>query len=187
MPRITRTTTVLALGSIGVCGVLLVSGCAATTTSGDTPAAETTSAVDAEVSVASADCQGVWLAIDFDIMDAAPIDQCIPTTEPVDGLAVLAEANVTVEGTADYGLDVVCRVNGLPSATTQLNLPGHESYRERCEKMTPEFAYWSVWVEDRATGAWDYAPVGIDALSLNPGESLGLTFTTGAHTDPPQD
>ena len=186
MPRVIRYAT---LAALSVCGSLLLVGCAtqASVSAGEHDSGGTPSPVDTAVSELSASCEGVWLAIDFGSLGEEPIDSCMTTTEPVDGLAVLAQANVTVDGTADYGLDVVCRVNGLPSADAPLNVPGHESYRETCEKMTPEFAYWSVWIEDRATGAWDYAPVGIDALSLKPGESLGLTFTTGTHTDPPQD
>lgn len=186
MPRLTRSLT---LTTLTICGALLMAGCAAQagTSVEQQGTADTPGPVDTSVSASSAACDGVWLAVDFGALGEPPIDQCLSTTEPVDGLAVLAQANVTVDGTADYGLDVVCRVNGLPSADAPLNVPGHNNYRETCEKMTPEFAYWSVWVEDRATGAWDYAAVGIDALSLAPGESLGLTFTTGTHTDPPQD
>jgi hypothetical protein len=142
------------------------------------------SAVDA---VSAAECAGVWLEVDFDILGADIIETCISTTAPVEAMTVLDAAGVTITGTADYGLDVVCRVNGLPAADQSLKISGHESYRETCAAMTPEFGYWSVWVEDRATGTWDYATVGIDNLTLAPGESLGFTFTSGTHTDPPVD
>jgi len=135
----------------------------------------------------AAECTGVWLEVDFDILGADIIESCIVATAPVKAMTVLDTAGVTVTGTADYGLDVVCRVNGLPAADQALKIPGHESYREMCAAMTPEFGYWSVWVEDRATGKWDYATEGIDNLTLAPGESLGFTFTSGTHTDPPVD
>jgi len=133
----------------------------------------------------AAQCPGVWLEVDFDILGADIIETCIASTEPVEAMKVLETAGVTITGTADYGLDVVCRVNGLPAADQSLTIAGHESYRETCAAMPPEFGYWSVWVEDRATGTWDYATAGIDNLKLAPGESLGFTFTSGTHTDPP--
>jgi hypothetical protein len=140
------------------------------------------SAADATSSV---ECAGVWLHVDFDILGATLIETCVDAVAPLEAMTVLDAADVKITGTADYGLDVVCRVNGLPAADQALKIPGHESYRETCATMTPAFGYWSVWVEDRATGEWDYASVGIDDLTLAPGESLGFTFTNGTHTDPP--
>ena len=155
--------------------VMTLAGCAA--------ASQGATATSAATS--SADCAGVWVEVDFGVLSDTNLASCVDTSAPMKGLDVLAAAGVTLEGTGDYGLDVVCRVNGLPSADDPLPVAGHEDYRESCATMTPEFAYWSLWVEDRATGSWDYAPVGIGDLSLGPGESLGLTFTTGTHTDPP--
>lgn len=163
-----------------VASAALLAGCTSAPSAGD----EGRRARAADVASA-AECAGVWLEVDFDILGAEIIETCISSTEPVEAMAVLEAAGVTITGTADYGLDVVCRVNGLPAADQSLKIAGHESYRETCAVMTPEFGYWSVWVEDRATGEWDYAAVGIDDLTLAPGESLGFTFTSGTHTDPP--
>ena len=156
-----------------------LSGCAAT------PGGATERAASAADTASAADCAGVWVEVDFDILGSPLIEKCVEVSASIDAMAALDAAGVTVIDTADYGLDVVCRVNGLPAATQALNIPGHETYRETCAQMTPEFGYWSVWVEDRATGALAYAPVGIDSLTLVPGNSLGLTFTSGTHTDPP--
>ena len=159
--------------------LVVLSGCAATSEDAPERAASGADAASA------ADCTGVWVEVDFDILGSPLIEKCVDASASIDAMEALDAAGVTIVGTADYGLDVVCRVNGLPAATQSLNIPGHETYRETCAQMTPEFGYWSVWVEDRATGAWAYAPVGIDSLTLVPGNSLGLTFTSGTHTDPP--
>ncbi len=165
-----------------VAGLILLAGCSANPSSTTSDAARQASAAEA---TSSTECAGVWLQVDFDILGATLIETCVDAAAPLEALTVLDAAAVTITGTADYGLDVVCRVNGLPAADQSLKIPGHESYRETCATMTPEFGYWSVWVEDRATGEWDYASVGIDDLTLAPGESLGFTFTSGTHTEPP--
>ena len=176
---------VIPLISLALACVAL-SGCASSAMSPTSATSDDRKASAADAG-SSVDCAGVWLEVDFDILGADIITTCIDAPAPVDALAVLETADVTVEGTADYGLAVVCRVTGMPAADQALKIPGHETYRETCAAMTPEFGYWSVWVENRATGAWEYAPVGIDSLTLKAGESLGCTFTTGTHTDPPID
>ncbi|MCF8540336.1 MAG: hypothetical protein K9H50_01025 [Aurantimicrobium sp.] len=176
-----RTRTIPLLASF-TAGLFLLAGCAANPSSPTSDAGRQASAGDAASSV---ECAGVWLQVDFDILGAPLIETCVDTVAPIEAMTVLDAAAVTITGTADYGLDVVCRVNGLPAADQSLKIPGHESYRETCATMTPEFGYWSVWVESRATGEWDYASVGIDDLTLAPGESLGFTFTSGTNTEPP--
>jgi len=176
-----RTRTIPLLASFAA-GLIVLAGCSTSPTSPTSDGGRQASAADA---TSSAECAGVWLQVDFDILGAPLIETCVDTVAPIEAMTVLDAAAVTITGTADYGLDVVCRVNGLPAADQSLKIPGHESYRETCAVMTPEFGYWSVWVENRATGEWDYAAVGIDELTLAPGESLGFTFTNGTHTEPP--
>jgi hypothetical protein len=50
--------------------------------------------------------------------------------------------------------------------------------------MPPEFAYWAVWVK-QGTPDWQYAMVGAGDLTVRPGDSLGLAFTTGTTTPTP--
>ena len=169
-----------------VASAALLAGCATIAGAPTSTPKEERQALAADVASA-AECAGVWLEVDFDILGATIIETCVGATEQIEAQTVLDTAGVTITGTVEYGLDVVCRVNGLPAADQSLKIAGHESYRETCTSMTPEFGYWSVWVEDRATGEWDYAAVGIDDLTLSPGESLGFTFTSGTHTDPPSE
>jgi hypothetical protein len=50
--------------------------------------------------------------------------------------------------------------------------------------MPPEFAYWALWVKQGNTD-WGYAMVGVSDLTLKPGDSIGLVFTTGTSTPTP--
>jgi hypothetical protein len=96
----------------------------------------------------------------------------------------LASIKVTTEGTAKYGDQVVCRVNGLPSADKPFTVPGHDPYTEKCATMAPEFAYWSLWIRSGAA-KWDYATEGVSSQKVAPGDSIGLVFTTGGATPTP--
>jgi hypothetical protein len=95
---------------------------------------------------------------------------CIDAVQHTAALDLLSRSNIKVDGTDKYGLQVVCRVNGLPGPK-----------RESCSDMPPENAYWAVIIKQNKTGIlsskWGWAQTGIDKVYLNPGDSLGLVFT----------
>ena len=132
----------------------------------------------------TADCVGVRVIVDFGILDASPISECVDIDANSSAVDVLADAGVTLTGTADYGDAVVCRVNDLPNAIAPVQVDGHDPFTETCASMPPEFAYWALWVK-QGSPDWGYALVGVTDLVLNPGESIGLVFTTGTSTPTP--
>ena len=71
---------------------------------------------------------------------------------------------------------MVCRVDGLPSATEPVGSTEDPAYVESCASMPAAFAYWSLWVQP-AGGEWGYATEGLATLQLEPGDSVELLFT----------
>jgi hypothetical protein len=100
---------------------------------------------------------------------------CVPADGPILASKALDEAKVKTEGTEAYPKELVCRVNGVPAANSDITHKGG-TYREDCKKMPAAFAYWSLWVKPK-TGAWAYAQEGLATLKVSPGQSLELLFT----------
>jgi hypothetical protein len=120
----------------------------------------------------NADC--VTLYVDYGTLkNSEKVQECIAVDGRVSALDLLQLSGFTTEGTVEYGEAVLCRLNNLPNATA-----------ETCESMPPAEAYWAVLVKEHQiipvplgiTGAWGWAQTGIDAVYLNPGDSLGLVF-----------
>ena len=134
------------------------------------------------------DCSGVHVAVNYGMLSSENVRECVEFEE-VEAAAsdVLAVAGLSVEGTAEYGDQIVCRVNGLPSATEDLDVPGEDPYVETCASMPPAFAYWALWVKNSPEEAWSYATEGVGTLVLKPGMSVGLAFSTGGDTPTPSD
>ncbi len=143
--------------------LIALAGC-----SSATPAATGTPPPSA--SVGKAPCTQVSVVVNFGTLGAPDISACAPSGVASD---VLKAAKITTAGTADYGDQVVCRVDDLPSPSA-----------ESCAKL-PSAAYWALWVKD-AGGTWAYAQDGVATLQLKAGQSLGLVYTTGTETTPPQ-
>jgi hypothetical protein len=121
------------------------------------------------------ECAGVEVAVNYGGL-AKRSSYCVEVSEPTAASEVLRLASIEVEGTATYPDQIVCRVNGLPSETEAIDIPGAEPHLETCENMPPEFAYWALWVRDDAK-EWEYASEGIGTLVLEPGSSIGLAFS----------
>lgn len=121
------------------------------------------------------ECAGVEVAVNYGGL-AKRSSYCVEVSEPTAASEVLRLANIEVEGTATYPDQIVCRVNGLPSETDAIEIPGAEPHLETCENMPPEFAYWALWVRDGAQ-EWEYASEGVGTLVLEPGSSIGLAFS----------
>jgi hypothetical protein len=114
------------------------------------------------------------------------ITSCVPingTSEVAKD--VLGQAGVSIEGTKAYGDAVVCRVNGVPSATKELLVEGEEPYIESCDEFPPAFAYWALWVKESDDAQWDYATEGVSSLQLSKGQSIGLALTLGGEVITP--
>ena len=99
---------------------------------------------------------------------------------------ILAEAGITTEGTVDYGDQVVCRVNGQPSADEPVEIDGIEPFVETCETLGAD-AFWGLWVKPTPDGEWEFAQEGVATLELTEGQSVGLVYTPATETIPPQD
>jgi hypothetical protein len=165
--------------SLLLIGVLAVSGCAA---SAPAPTAEpTTEASGADES----DCAGVGVVVDFGALDAAAASDCVDTSSTIAATAVLDEAGVTTEGSAEWGDQIVCRVNDRPGPDETVEVAGEASFVESCQSMPPAYAYWALWVKPSADSEWEYAQEGLGSLRLEPGQSVGLVYTTGTETPTP--
>ena len=167
-----------AASSIAAAGLLIsLAACstpASTQPSNSAPASETSAAASA---TASGPCAGVKVIVDSGALkpSAADTSVCVDVDAPTTAAKVLDEAKVKTEGTTQYPTELVCRVNGVPAADTDITHKGG-TYREECGKMPAAFAYWAIWVKP-ATGEWAYAQEGLATQQVKPGESLELLFT----------
>lgn len=118
----------------------------------------------------------VTVVVDFQSLKSEKVSKCVETDVPINAVAALNIAGYSVAGTDEYGLAVVCRVNGLPDAKTPIVSKDQDSYVETCAEMPAAFAYWSLMVRTPEKD-WTYAPVGVADLTLNPGEQVALFFS----------
>lgn len=130
-------------------------------------------------------CDGVVVEVNF-AGQGEQITSCVSingTSEVAKD--VLGQAGVSIEGTKAYGDAVVCRVNGVPSASKELLVEGEEPYIESCNEFPPAFAYWALWVKESDNAEWDYATEGVGSLQLSKGQSIGLALTLGGEVITP--
>ncbi len=151
----------IAIAAATLLAVGTLAGCAGTPTTGSTPMPSAAHA---------GPCTQVSVIVNFGTLGHKTLDACGPAGVASD---MLKAAGITTVGTADYGNQVVCRVDNLPS-------PAMES----CAKL-PSAAYWALWVKTSANGAWAYAQEGVSTQKLTAGESLGLVYTQGSDTTSP--
>jgi hypothetical protein len=91
----------------------------------------------------------------------------------------------------------VCRIQGRPSPTESLAIPGNAHYHEQCVDTPPQTAFWSYW-SARNGGTWAYNSVGASSHDTIPGGFEGWAFSLGSgspatprvkpvrpHTSPP--
>lgn len=150
--------------------LLGLAGCAGA--AGDaTPSASPSPSASASAD-ASGPCEEVTLVVDFGTLDSPSLRECVPAGTAA---AALEAAGVTTEGTADYGDQVVCRVDDLPSPDV-----------ESCATL-PSGAYWALWIKPSADGEWDYALEGVATQQVAAGESVGLVYTVGTDSTPPKE
>jgi hypothetical protein len=131
-------------------------------------------------------CDGVEVEVNFGSMVADQISSCIAFEgEEILAKDALNQAGVEIEGTLTYPDQIVCRVNGLPSATEPLEIEGQEPYLESCADMPPEFAYWALWLKADSASQWAYATEGAATLKLTRGQAVGLAFASGDQASTP--
>lgn len=137
-------------------------------------------------------CEGVVVVVDATALPAVDASgpglvACAARDEAAgetsDGIEVLADAGVQVEGTAQWGAAFVCRVEGRPGVSEEIELPGGGVVTEACDRTPSTLAYWSLWTAAEAGSTWTYAQTGVSDLELEPGAALGLAFSVG--TDAP--
>ena len=145
--------------------LLVLSGCSAAAPQTDPTSAASEPAGDGA-------CADVTVVVEFGSLDAPRIEECAPAGPAADALEAL---DITTEGTADYGDQVVCRVDDLPAPDV-----------ETCATL-PSNAYWALWVKDSADAEWGYAEEGVATLELTAGQSVGLVYTEGTDSVPPSD
>jgi hypothetical protein len=124
------------------------------------------------VSNSKADC--VTLYVDYGpLNNGSKTTTCIPVGGKINALDLLASANLSTQGTQDYGDAILCRLGGFPDVAV-----------ETCEVMPPAESYWAVLIKEHEIipnpfnlqGEWGWAQVGINEVYLNAGDSLGLVF-----------
>ncbi|MCU1420962.1 MAG: hypothetical protein JWN36_613 [Microbacteriaceae bacterium] len=163
-----RRPTLLAVPALLI-SVLALAGCAAGSAA-PTPTASTTASCDVKV------------VVDFGVLDKPAITKCADAGAASD---VLASAGIATMGTDDYGNKVVCRVNDEPSPSETVTIPGQAPFVESCHTLN-SVAYWALWVKPKAGAKWAYATKGVDSLQLTKGQSVGLVYTAGTDSTPPQ-
>jgi hypothetical protein len=170
------------VGALLLAGTVTLSACASTT---PVPAPTASSATGADAG-ATAECAGVTVIVDFGQLDSPAVSECVDTD--ASGAAagdILASAGIETVGTTEWGDQVVCRVNDRPAANEAITVDGEAPFTEACETMPAANAYWALWLKPSAEAEWDYALEGVGTLSLKPGESVGLVFTTGTDVTTP--
>ncbi|MCU4673410.1 hypothetical protein ACFQRL_12465 [Microbacterium fluvii] len=170
----TSTPRILALAAAAALALSLAACSSTTTAQPGSSAAEETAA---PTSAPCAGDEGVTFVVDSSALaGGADAQYCVPAEATIAAADVLAATGVETEGTDEYGDQVVCRVNGLPSATEPVGSTEDPAYVEECASMPAAFAYWSLWVKP-AGGEWGYAEEGLSTLQVEPGDSLELLFT----------
>ncbi|AMB58780.1 hypothetical protein [Microterricola viridarii] len=170
--------------SAAVIGALLLSGCAAGADAAPEPSTPAASSAAGSDSGTDASCSGVEVVVDFGILDSPSVTECIDASAPIASADAIAAAGVATEGNADYGDAVVCRVDGRPAADETVTVPGEAPFTEPCSAMSPAYAFWALWVKPAPEADWEFAMEGLATLKSEPGQSVGLVYTTGSGTEP---
>jgi hypothetical protein len=87
--------------------------------------------------------------------------------EQANGAEALEHAGFHIEGTKEYGLDFVCRIEGEPTPAEQT-----------CQLAAPADAYWTYW-HGEPGGRWGYSDSGALGYKPNPGSVEGWSFGGG--------
>jgi hypothetical protein len=118
----------------------------------------------------------VTVIVDFQSLKSEKTQTCVAAGSEIEAMTAFNLAGYSVAGTDKYGLQIVCRVNGLPDSITPIVSKDQDSYVEKCEEMPAMFAYWALLIRTPDKD-WTYADKGIADLKVNPGEQVALVFS----------
>jgi hypothetical protein len=96
---------------------------------------------------------------------------CAPG-EQANGVEALEHAGFHIEGTKEYGLAFICRIEGEPTPAEQA-----------CEHSAPANAYWAYW-HGKPGGRWGYSGVGAYGYKPALGSVEGWGFDGGPGIEP---
>lgn len=134
----------------------------------------------------STDVNSVTVVIDFQDLGGSTILRCA-TGLPAGatGFAALAAAGIGVTGVGS-GTNFICRLQGRPTATEVVPIPGDPTRKEACTSTPPAAAYWSYW-SAAPGGNWTLSTLGYLAHRVQIGGFEGWSFShnTTAATNPP--
>ncbi len=186
LSRSTAARTSAVLGALVLLAVLSGCGGAGAGAGADAGAdAGSTAAATTEADAIGAECAGVAVVVNFGTLGADTVTECVDATEAIAASEALTTTGVTTEGSLEYGDQIVCRVNDRPSSDETVEVEGQQSFTESCASMPPAYAYWALWVKATPDSAWEYAQEGLGTLEAQPGQSVGLMYTTGTETPTP--
>ncbi|MFD1859444.1 hypothetical protein EHW97_07520 [Aeromicrobium camelliae] len=131
--------------------------------------------VTAQPAAAHGQCEGpsdIPILVEYGSLAGAPTTVCAQGAAGMRALDALSMAGIEIEGTAEYGDSVVCRVNGLP-----------DEEAEPCTGMPAADAYWAFYMA--TDGApWQYAQSGVSEQVLEEGDFVALSFQEGGESLP---
>ena len=89
----------------------------------------------------SAECRGYRVVVNYGILSSERQLSCIEFLRK-DAVAteILSRAGIATVGSNKVGNLVVCRVNGLPSASEQFTVDGEGSHLETCQQSFQRFS-----------------------------------------------
>lgn len=185
------TTRPAAIRAAAVAGaVLVLSAVLQTVAAGSTaaPARYLTAAQPASAASGSAgyckDDSGVTVVVDMSALGGGVTVRCAADAGAgVSGLDALRSAGFAVTGTTRFGLSFVCRIQGRPTASEVLPIPGDDGYQERCVNTPPPTAFWGYWYAPNR-GGWTYSSSGAQAHETIPGGFEGWAFALGGSSPP---
>jgi hypothetical protein len=91
---------------------------------------------------------GVTVVVDFQALGGHEIQVGCALGEQVNGVGALVHAGFTVDGTLQYGLNFICKIDNQPTPEEQ-----------SCNHTPPESAYWEYF-HGRPGGQWEYSGSG---------------------------
>lgn len=126
-----------------------------------------------------ADGAGVSVVVDGTAVDGDVRQTCVATDGEQAATDVLEQAGVSlayVQGQPGF----VCTVDDLPAG-------------QDCSTTPAGNSYWGLFLAAQGSGSgdgtgdgtWDYAPVGVQDLRLQPGDFVGFAWQTSAEPAPP--
>lgn len=126
----------------------------------------------------------VTVIVDFQSLKSEKIQTCVNAGSAIDAMTAFNLAGYSIAGTDKYGLQIICRVNGLPDAKNPIISKDQDTYVEKCADMPAEFAYWALLVRTPEKD-WTYADKGIAELTIKPGEQVALLFSVDGKLELP--